>query len=201
MFDIWAVLRVAFLSMASPPLKHLDSCGQRWGIPVENSILYRRARRATIIWRLAQAHQDERGFFVAAGAMGRPVRRHFALWVRVALQATSGPVAFYFDGAPTVRSPDVGIALGFLATVYDGVMESWPALTLSRRCSAHWPELEQHAVHSAIEAVDRGTFSQAAVSEAVGHAACVGSTRLCIAWGWRPGPGVNRPPRCARRSL
>jgi len=201
MCDVWAVLKVAFLCLESPTLKHLDSCKESWGMPVELPILSRRARRSTNIRRLAQAHKDGGGLSVAAGAVRRPVRRHFGLWVQLALRATSGPVALYFDGALTVRSPDVAVALGFLATVYDGVMDSWPVLALSRRCSTHWPAWEQHVVYSAIEAADKGTSYKSALSEAIGHAACVGSTRLCIAWGRRAGPAVILPPRCDGHSL
>jgi len=198
-YNLWAVLRMAFFHTGPPTPEEPAPFDGSWGMPVALSVLRYRARRAAEIRRLALAHVQGGWHYAAPGALRRPGRPNFCAWVEMAFRSARGPLALYFDGVRSVRAPDMVSALKFLAEVYDGVVAEWPGLAFTHRCALHWPVLERHVVGEAVKCSANGRSDATAVAEAVEHAACVGVSRLCMAWGRRAGLAAVLQPGCTVR--
>lgn len=194
--DAWAVLRMAFFSVDPPMPGQPIPLDHSWGMTAVLDRLRLRACRAVAVMQLVRERVEGKGGMRAGGSGALPARPHFWWWVRVAVRAGHGPIARYCDGAAGVDDAVLATALDYLASVYDGVMDEWPALTRSRRCT-HWADLEQHVTNEAMNAAFIGGFNAGTVAEAVLHAECVGLTRLCTAWGRRVNRAAACKPTCA----
>jgi len=182
--NVWAVLRIAFfLTKPLTPKEKVPWDGNQGMPAVLSDLRVRTGRAATLRWLVRERVGGGDGPAVGVPAAA-PQRPHFGWWVDAATnRRLEGPVVRFLEGDPRVDAATVTPFLDFLVAVHDGVVDAWPLLARARRCDAHWAGLERHVVWEAVRVANAGTTDAAAVAEAVGHAACVGTRHLCMAWG------------------